>query len=57
MKILIFLISFLILSGCATYIEEANNQQFKPLTPSIEEFDRVEPVSYTHLTLPTTTIV
>jgi flagellar L-ring protein precursor FlgH len=43
MKIIIFLISFIILGGCATYIEEANNQQFKPLKPSFEEFERAEP--------------
>ena len=43
MKIIIFLISFLILGGCATYVEEANNQQFKPLRPSFEEFERAEP--------------
>jgi len=43
MKIIIFLISFVILGGCATYVEEANNQQFKPLKPSFEEFERAEP--------------
>ena len=43
MKIIIFLISFLILGGCATYVEEVNNQQFKPLRPSFEEFERAEP--------------
>ena len=43
MKIIIFLISFVILGGCATYVEEANNQQFKPLRPSFEEFERAEP--------------
>ena len=43
MKIIIFLISFLILGGCATYVEEANNQQFKPLRPSFEEFEKAEP--------------
>ena len=43
MKIIIILISFFILGGCATYIEEANNQQFKPLRPSFEEFERAEP--------------
>ena len=32
-----------ILSGCSTYVEEVNNQQFKPLRPSFEEFERVEP--------------
>ena len=43
MKIIIFLISFVILGGCSTYVEEANNQQFKPLRPSFEEFERAEP--------------
>ncbi len=43
MKIIIFVISFIMLSGCATYVEEANNQQFKPLRPSFEEFERAEP--------------
>ena len=43
MKIIIFLISLFILGGCATYVEEANNQQFKPLKPSFEEFERAEP--------------
>ena len=31
------------LGGCATYVEEANNQQFKPLRPSFKEFERTEP--------------
>ncbi len=43
MKKIIFLISFVTLSGCTTYVEEVNNQQFKPLRPSFEEFERAEP--------------
>ena len=43
MKKIICLISFLMLGGCATYVEEANNKQFKPLRPSFEEFERAEP--------------
>ena len=43
MKKFIFVIPFVILSGCATYVEEVNNQQFKPLTPSYEEFERSQP--------------
>tara|TARA_B100000900_G_scaffold284004_1_gene243317 strand:+ start:464 stop:1126 length:663 start_codon:yes stop_codon:yes gene_type:complete len=43
MKRLIFIIAFVILSGCSTYVEEANNQQFKPLKPSFEEFEKAEP--------------
>ena len=43
MKKLIFTLAFATLSGCATYVEEANNQQFKPLKPSFEEFERAEP--------------
>ncbi len=42
MKKLIFILTFVI-SGCSTYVEEANNQQFKPLRPSFEEFEKVEP--------------
>ena len=41
-KILIFT-TFVILGGCTTYIEETNNQQFKPLRPSFEEFEKAEP--------------
>jgi len=29
-------------NGCSTYIEEANNNHFKPLTPSFEEFNKEE---------------
>ena len=43
MKKIIFIISSVMLSGCATYVEEVNNQQFKPLTPSFEEFKRADP--------------
>ena len=41
-KLFIFII-VLVLSGCSTYVEETNNQQFKPLRPSFEEFERAEP--------------
>ena len=43
MKKIIYIIFFIILSGCSTYVEEVNNQQFKPLRPSFEEFERAEP--------------
>ena len=43
MKKIIYIIYFVILSGCSTYVEEVNNQQFKPLRPSFEEFERAEP--------------
>ena len=43
MKRLISIIIFVMLSGCSTYIEETNNQQFKPLRPSFEEFEKAEP--------------
>ena len=43
MKKLIIIASIFIVNGCSTYIEEVNNKQFKPLTPSFEEFNRVEP--------------
>ena len=39
--ILVFILFFI--NGCSTYIEEANNSQFKPLTPSFEEFSKDEP--------------
>ena len=42
MKKLIFIITFLMLSGCSTYVEETNNQQYKQLRPSFEEFERAE---------------
>ena len=43
MKKLIIIISILFINGCSTYVEEVNNKQFKPLTPSFEEFNREEP--------------
>ena len=43
MKKIIYIIFFVSLSGCSTYVEEVNNQQFKPLRPSFEEFERAEP--------------
>ena len=43
MKKIIYIIFYVILSGCSTYVEEVNNQQFKPLRPSFEEFERAEP--------------
>ena len=41
-KLLIIALIFFI-NGCSTYVEEVNNKQFKPLTPSFEEFNREEP--------------
>ena len=43
MKKLIIIASILFINGCSTYVEEVNNKQFKPLTPSFEEFNRDEP--------------
>jgi len=43
MKKLIIIASIFIINGCSTYVEEVNNKQFKPLTPSFEEFNRDEP--------------
>ena len=43
MKKLIIIASIFIINGCSTYVEEVNNKQFKPLTPSFEEFNREEP--------------
>lgn len=43
MKKLIIVASILFINGCSTYVEEVNNKQFKPLTPSFEEFNREEP--------------
>mgnify|MGYP001298401919 CR=1 FL=1 len=43
MKKLIIIASIFFINGCSTYIEEVNNKQFKPLTPSFEEFNREEP--------------
>ena len=43
MKNLIFISILFFVNGCSTYVEEANNKQFKPLTPSFEEFNKDEP--------------
>ena len=43
MKKLIIIASLFFINGCSTYVEEVNNKQFKPLTPSFEEFNREEP--------------
>ena len=43
MKKLILIAFLFFVNGCSTYIEEANNSQFKPLTPSFEEFSKDEP--------------
>ena len=43
MKKLIIIASILFINGCYTYVEEVNNKQFKPLTPSFEEFNREAP--------------
>ena len=43
MKKLIIIASILFINGFSTYVEEVNNKQFKPLTPSFEEFNREEP--------------
>ena len=43
MKKIIFIISLFFVNACSTYIEETNNKEFKPLTPSFEEFNREEP--------------
>jgi flagellar L-ring protein precursor FlgH len=43
MKKLIIIASILFINGCSTYVEEVNNKQFKPLTPSFEDFNREEP--------------
>jgi flagellar L-ring protein precursor FlgH len=43
MKKLIIIASIIFINGCSTYVEEVNNKQFKPLTPSFEEFNREEP--------------
>ena len=43
MKKLIIFASIFIVNGCSTYVEEVNNKQFKPLTPSFEEFNNEEP--------------
>ena len=43
MKKLIIIVSIFLINGCSTYVEEVNNKQFKPLTPSFEEFNRENP--------------
>jgi len=43
MKKLIIIASIFFINGCSTYVEEVNNKQFKPLTPSFEEFNREDP--------------
>ena len=43
MKKLIIIASIFFINGCSTYVEEVNNKQFKPLTPSFEEFNTEEP--------------
>ena len=43
MKNLIFISILFFVNGCSTYIEEANNKHFTPLTPSFEEFNKDEP--------------
>ena len=45
MKKIIIIASIFIVNGCYTYVEEVNNKQFKPLTPSFEEFNREEPTN------------
>ena len=45
MKKLIIIASIFFVNGCSTYVEEVNNKQFKPLTPSFEEFNREEPTN------------
>ena len=45
MKKLIIIASIFLVNGCSTYVEEVNNKQFKPLTPSFEEFNREEPTN------------
>ena len=43
MKKLLIIVSLFFINGCSTYVEEVNNKQFKPLTPSFEEFNSEEP--------------
>ncbi len=43
MKKSIIIAFILLFNGCSTYVEEVNNKQFKPLTPSFEEFNRENP--------------
>jgi flagellar L-ring protein FlgH len=43
LKNLIFISILFFVNGCSTYVEEANNKHFTPLTPSFEEFNKDEP--------------
>ena len=43
MKNLIFISILFFVNACSTYVEEANNKHFTPLTPSFEEFNKDEP--------------
>ena len=43
MKKIVFVLFLFFINGCSTYIEEANNAQFKPLKPTFEEFRRDQP--------------
>jgi flagellar L-ring protein precursor FlgH len=43
MKKVAFILFLFFMNGCSTYIEEANNGQFKPLKPTFEEFSRDQP--------------
>ena len=43
MKNFLFIFFIFFINGCSTYMEETNSAQFKPLTPSFEEFDKNEP--------------
>jgi flagellar L-ring protein precursor FlgH len=43
LKNLIFISILFFVNGCSTYVEEANNKYFTPLTPSFEEFNKDEP--------------
>jgi hypothetical protein len=49
MKKLILTASLLLVNACSTYVEEANNKEFKPLTPSFEEFNKEEPSEWFYL--------
>jgi flagellar L-ring protein precursor FlgH len=43
MKRIYIIFILLLINGCATHVEEAINSEFKPLTPSFEEFNKVPP--------------
>jgi len=45
MKNLLLITFLFLLNACSTYVEEANNKEFKPLTPSFEEFNKEEPTN------------